>query len=93
MDGTHIQLAPFQPVQFQQSDLRLLQFVQDPLGVMEKGFPGRRQADPLADAVKKERSKFLFELLDLLGEGRLGDVQGLGGTPEMEGVGHGQEVA
>lgn len=71
----------------------LIQFEQNSLGVKAKGFPSDGQPHSFSDAVKKVGPKFLFELLNLLGESWLGNVQKLSGTPEIGGVGNGQEVA
>ena len=68
-------------------------FVKNGTGSGEKGFAEIGEADGAAEAIEEAAAEFGFELLDLLGEGRLGDVTFLGGAGEGTGVGDGGEVA
>ena len=65
------QFAALEPAQIVQSDLGLAKLVEDALGVPAKGLAGQGQADAPAHAVKQGRPQLLFELLDLLRQGRL----------------------
>jgi hypothetical protein len=51
-------------------------------GAREKSSTKFRQANGAAQTIEEPRSQFVFELSDLLGERRLGDVRVLGGAAE-----------
>jgi len=59
----------------------------------EKGFAKIGEADGAAEAIEEASAEFGFKLLDLLREGRLGDVTFFSGTGEGGGVGDGAEIA
>jgi hypothetical protein len=90
--GPDKQSPSLQPVKFEECYLSLIQFVEHSLGVLAKRLPCCRQLDPPANAVEKDRPEFLFKLLDLLGESRLGNVQSLRSAPEMRGFSHSQKI-
>jgi hypothetical protein len=63
------------------------------LGAFEEVLAGGGEADGARGAVEERVAKDLFELADLLGERRLGEVETLGGTAEVQLFGDGDEVA
>jgi hypothetical protein len=67
--------------------------MQNQPGVVAECFSGRGQVDSSSDSIKKRCLQFLFELLNLLRERRLGDVQRRGGTSKIIRFGDGQEVS
>jgi hypothetical protein len=55
-------------------------------------LPGDRELDALRRALEERHAQFSFQGLDLLGEGRRGDVQPARRTAEAPFLGHRQEV-
>ena len=53
---------------------------------------GFGQFDLSAGALEQLHADLRFEALDRLAKGRLGHVQALGGSPEVQFLGHGDEV-
>lgn len=68
-------------------------FVENGTSAREEGFAEFGEAHGAAEAVEETGAKFVFELEDLLGEGRLRDVALLSGAREGVGVGDSAEVA
>jgi len=69
-----------------------LGLLQQLLAIAEECDPGGGQFDPPASAGQERHSELRLEPPDLLAERRLGDVQPLGGAPEVEFLGDGHEV-
>jgi hypothetical protein len=63
----------------------LMGFADDPLS-------GFRQANLAFRSLKEPDSEFLFELPDLLTQGRLADVQANGRAAEVKFFGHGDQI-
>jgi hypothetical protein len=62
-----------------------------PLGQQEAA--GRRELHAPARALEQRHAEGALELPDLLAQPGLGDVQPLGRAPEVQLLGHGDEVA
>src|ERR1700688_5044484 len=58
----------------------------------QEGFAEIGEADAASEAVEKARAEFVFELEDLLGERRLGDVRLFGSPREGKSFGDGTKV-
>lgn len=63
------------------------------LGVGAKGVPGRAEGHLASASLEQLDPDLLLKSTNLLAEGRLGDVQSLCGTAEVELVGDGEEVS
>jgi hypothetical protein len=61
------------------ASFRLIDFVQDASRVAQEQFPGRAQADASGQSIEQEESHLLLEILDLPRQGRLSDMETLGG--------------
>jgi hypothetical protein len=72
---------------------RLVRLLEDALRVFVKGFPGRRQADFVVRPLEKSHTDFLFQLPDLLTQGRLGYVHNFGGMTEVQLLSNRDEVS
>ena len=57
---------------------------EDALGVPHERLAGRRQADAAGVALQQRHARFRLERGDLLGDGRLGVGERLGGAPEND---------
>ena len=71
----------------------LVDLRQHQAGFHEEQAPSLAQLDPTIGALEQPRADLLFQRLDLLAQGRLGDPQNLGGPAEMQLFSHGDEVA
>ena len=58
----------------------------------EENLAGLRQQNGTGGSFKKPHVEFFLEVLDLRAQGRLGDVQSLGGAPKIQFLGHGHEI-
>lgn len=84
---------PFGPLsQSPDLELGILHLRQDGLAPLQKPLARLRQGDRAAPPVEQDRTKILFQLLDLAAEWRLRHVQPLGGTPEVQFLGDGNEI-
>jgi hypothetical protein len=73
--------------------LRGGKFVENRTSARKKGFAEFGEAHGTAKTIEQTSAQFIFELEDLLGEGRLRDVALLSRAGEGVGVGDGAEVA
>ena len=71
---------------------RALGQLQDAARVGQEGHPGRGQGDRPGGAVDELHAELALELLDLPAQRRLGHVQPLGGPPEVQFLGDGDEA-
>ncbi|MNT87679.1 hypothetical protein D3C72_2281270 [compost metagenome] len=62
-------------------------------GLVEEAPAGFSQFHPAVGAFQQACADFFFQGLDLLAQRRLGDAQLLGGSTEVQFLGHGDEVA
>jgi hypothetical protein len=69
------------------------EFVKNRTSARQEGFAEFGEAHGAAEAVEEANTEFIFELEDLLGEGRLRDVALLGRAGERVGFGDGAKVA
>ncbi|MNJ67192.1 hypothetical protein D3C77_633440 [compost metagenome] len=58
-----------------------------------EGLALHGEADVAAAALEQAEPQLGFQRRDLPGQRGLGQVKGLGGAAEMQGLGHGQEIA
>jgi hypothetical protein len=70
-----------------------LNVLQGAAGAVEKSLAGAGEFDGAGGAGEEGVAEDVFELANLLGERRLGDVKAVGGTAEVELLGYGDEVA
>jgi len=69
------------------------EFAQDGASVGKKGLTQLSETNAAAQSIEKTRAEFVFELEDLLGKRRLGDVRVFRGAREGKSFGDGAEVA
>src|SRR5205807_2616997 len=86
-DGAADELFAFDDVAFSG-----FQFAKDGAGAREKRFAKLGKPNGAAEAVEEARAEFVFQLEDLLGKRRLGNVRLFGGAAERAGFCHGTEV-
>lgn len=72
---------------------RLVHFVEHALGIRSKSLARDRELNAARAPVEKRRAQFVFELLDLLTERWLRNVEFLGRTREVRGIGDRQKIA
>ena len=65
---------------------------QQRLGPRQEDLPGLGQPGALRSAVEQARAELLLEAANLTAQGRLGDVECLGGAAEMPVLGDGREL-
>ncbi|MNN60883.1 hypothetical protein D3C81_1760910 [compost metagenome] len=70
----------------------LLHLRQHLTGLFEEQPPCLAQFHPTVGTLEQPGPQFLFQGLDLLAQGRLGNTQLLGGTTKVQFFGHGDEV-
>ena len=75
------------------SGYRLADQGQDVGRLGHQGVPRLGQFHALAGALEELGAEFVLQLLDLPGQGRLGDVQAGRGAAEIELLGQGEEVS
>lgn len=78
--GAEVQSSAFQALQLVQGAPGLVSQDKDPLGVVGHETPGLRQDDAAAQAVEELGAQLLLQVEDVLGDGRLTDVEVLGGA-------------
>ncbi|MNQ81647.1 hypothetical protein D3C85_966780 [compost metagenome] len=72
---------------------RLVHLGQHLAGFVEEQAAGFGQLHPPVGAFQQARADFLFQRLDLLAQGRLGNTQLFGRPAEVQLLGHGNEIA
>ena len=72
---------------------QLVAAIEDVLGLIDDGRPGRGECDLVAAALEDLDLQLVLELFDRHGKRGLRDVAGLGGAAEVALAGHGQNVA
>jgi hypothetical protein len=60
--------------------------------VREKDRAAFGEHDPLSNPLEQPLPELVFELFDLMGQGRLGDVNSIGGLRKAESLGNGNKV-
>jgi hypothetical protein len=79
-----IQIRPRgHPAQFVDIGVRAVQLGEDAAGPSGDGLPRLGDDDAPAGALEQRRAELSFELPDLVGQGRLGDVELFGGAGEV----------
>ena len=91
--GAHPQNLPARDRTAAQGAHQLLAGREDGVGIVESDAPRLRQDEPPADPLEQRMAHLALELLDLHRQGRLRQVQLLGGTRQAALVGDGPEVA
>lgn len=59
--------------------------------MLQQTAAGRRQLDTGAITIKQLHLELLLQLMDMLGDGRLADIQLLGGLGKVQSAGHRME--
>jgi len=71
----------------------VLQFGEDGCGAGEQAAPGIGQHHAAGQAVEERLAQFLLQFLNLLAEGRLGNVAAFGGAAETSRFGNRHEIS
>jgi hypothetical protein len=85
--GRHLHVAAERPALAGDALAQLVRLVEDAHGVGERRLAGARQTHAALATDEERLAQLLLERLDLVADGRLRQVQPLGGTGEVEGLG------
>ena len=91
--GTYAQAAALDATDLLDRNRGLVEDIQHPPRVAVQEGARFGQLDPLAEAVEQWEAQGLLQLLHLIGDGRLAQLQTLGGKAEAVQVGDGLERA
>ena len=83
-DHRHVQRSAGNSLEPRHRVVGFAELLEDRAAVMKHFVAGRRQIDLLAELLEKRQSRVLLQLLDLRGDGRLGEVELFRGARKAE---------